>query len=537
MSGGEPFLGIDIGGTKSAVAVATADGHVRAHVRGASRAEEGADAMIGRVIDMARTAVAEAGLDMADIRAIGIGCGGPLDPVRGVVRHALNNPGWIDIPLVARIEHALRRPAYLENDANAAALAEHRFGAGRGVRNLVYLTISTGVGAGVIVDGRLVHGENGNAGELGHLSVRSNGRRCKCGSRGCIEAYCSGPSIADRAQEALARRGAASSLMALHHPLHAEHVVAAVHAGDRTARTVWDETMEVLGAGVASVIHAFNPRLVLLGGGVTGAGDLLFDPVRRIVAERTMPALLEAVEIAPAELGDLTGVLGAVSVAVDRVGTEIGPRVAGAHWTSPPALADPSDEREWIEHERVVATGSSVLPVVHLLADRLWQALEAGHKLVTFGNGGSAADAQHFAGELVGRFRSTRRPLPAIALTTDPSTITGIANDFGYDEVFARQVAALVEPGDVVVGMTTSGRSESVVRGLRAARAREALVVAWTGTDPGPAGEAADLVLAVPSSTTARIQEVHALAMHVICAAVDRRIDQRSAGPRRPGAG
>ena len=138
-----------------------------------------------------------------------------------------------------------------------------------------------------------------------------------------------------------------------------------------------------------------------------------------------------------------------------------------------------------------------------------------------FGNGGSAADAQHFAGELLGRFRATRRPLPAMALTTDPSVVTCIANDFAYEDLFARQVEALAGPDDVVLGITTSGRSQNVVRGLRAARERGALAVAWTGADAGPAGEAAELVLAVPSTTTARIQEMHTLAMHTICVAID----------------
>jgi glucokinase len=532
-----PFLAIDIGGTKLAVAVATADGRVQAHLRQPSHAEEGPDAMIERIVGMARAAVADAGLELTGIRAIGIGCGGPLDPVRGVVRRALNNPGWIDVPLVDRIEKALQRPAYLENDANAGALAEHRFGAGRGVRNLVYLTISTGVGGGVIADDRLVRGENGNAGELGHLSVRIDGRPCHCGSRGCVEAYCSGPSIAVRAREALAEGDGSSSLATLGNQIEAEDVVAAARDGDPLARAIWDETMELLGGGIVSIIHAFNPRLVILGGGVVGARELLFDPLRRIVWERAMPVLLEGVEIVPAQLGDLTGVLGALAVAIDRNGAERTPIGAGGHSIAPDEPPDPMFEREWIEHERVAAESSSQLPLLQVLADRLCRALAANHKLVTFGNGGSAADAQHFAGELLGRFRSTRRPLPAMALIADASTITGIANDFGYDEVFARQVEALVQPGDVVIGMTTSGRSENVVRGLHAARARGAIVVAWTGIDPGPAGDAADYVFAVPSDVTARIQEVHTLATHVICAAVDRWMGQDSAAsiPSGPG--
>jgi D-sedoheptulose 7-phosphate isomerase len=186
-------------------------------------------------------------------------------------------------------------------------------------------------------------------------------------------------------------------------------------------------------------------------------------------------------------------------------------------------MSDADDLRaEWDEHVAVAEAARDLLPAIEELARRLCATLEAGGKLVTFGNGGSAADAQHFAGELLGRFRATRRPLPAIALSTDPSVVTCIANDFAFEDVFARQVEALVDAGDVVVGITTSGTSENVVRGLRAARAARAVSVAWTGEDPGPAGEVAELVLAVPSATTARIQEVHTLAMHAVCVAVDR---------------
>jgi D-sedoheptulose 7-phosphate isomerase len=184
---------------------------------------------------------------------------------------------------------------------------------------------------------------------------------------------------------------------------------------------------------------------------------------------------------------------------------------------------------EWDEHLRVAADASALLLEAASLADRLCAALADGGKLITFGNGGSAADAQHFAGELLGRFRDTRRPLPAIALSTDPSVVTCIANDFGYDDLFARQVAALAGPKDVVIGITTSGRSPNVVNGLRAARDVGALTVAWTGADPGPAGEAAGMVLAVPSTTTARIQEIHTLLMHTICVAVDAWVASTSA--------
>ena len=176
---------------------------------------------------------------------------------------------------------------------------------------------------------------------------------------------------------------------------------------------------------------------------------------------------------------------------------------------------------EWDEHLAVTAEAASLLPEVATLAGRITDSLERGGTVLTFGNGGSAAEAQHFAGELLGRFRATRRPLRAIALSSDPSVVTCIANDFSYDDLFARQVEALARREDVVIGISTSGRSENVVRGLRAARERGALAVAWTGADAGPAGEAADIVIAAPSTTTARIQEVHTLVMHAICVAID----------------
>jgi glucokinase len=256
-----------------------------------------------------------------DLEAVGIGCGGPLDPWRGIVVDALNNPGWTDIPLVARVQDELERPTHLDNDGNAAALAEHRFGAGRGVADMVYLTISTGVGGGLILDDRLYHGANGNAGELGHISVRvSGGRGCHCGSIGCIEAYCSGTNIAARFREALEAGGTTSAAALDPGAVTAEQVADAARDGDPLARAVWDETTELLGGGIVSIIHAFNPQLVVLGGGVTGSGDLLFEPVRRIVAQRTMPWLARPVRVVPAELGHRTGVLGAVAVALERIG-------------------------------------------------------------------------------------------------------------------------------------------------------------------------------------------------------------------------
>ena len=189
------------------------------------------------------------------------------------------------------------------------------------------------------------------------------------------------------------------------------------------------------------------------------------------------------------------------------------------------------------EHRTIVDAVDALLPALAEVSDRLCAAFEAGGRLYTFGNGGSAADAQHLAAELIGRYKRDRRPLPAVALSVDPSVVTCIANDYAYEDVFARQVEALVRPGDVVAGFTTSGRSVNVVNGLAAARrAGAATVLFGGGTEGGgPAAQHADLALIVPSATTARVQEMHLLLLHALSEGVDAWA-AGEAGPQR-GAG
>ena len=173
------------------------------------------------------------------------------------------------------------------------------------------------------------------------------------------------------------------------------------------------------------------------------------------------------------------------------------------------------------EHEAVLRSVGDLLPALADVSARLIEVFERGGRLYTFGNGGSAADAQHLAAELIGRYLRERRPLPAVALSVDPSVVTCIANDYAWDDVFARQVEALAGPGDMVAGFTTSGRSPNVVRGLAAARARGATTVLFAGGDGGPALEHADHALLVASTTTARVQEMHLLLLHLLSDEVD----------------
>lgn len=315
------ILGIDIGGTKLAVGLVTPEGELVAQARTATQVKEGPDRIIDRLVDLCRSTVREAGVGWPAIVAAGVGCGGPLDPITGTILAPPNLPGWVAVPLVDRLKNALGLPVYLDNDANAGALGEHRFGAGRGVANMVYLTISTGIGGGIIIDNRLYQGQNGNAGEIGHMSVVYDGRPCNCGSRGCLEAYASGTNIAARAREAVA--GGASSCMAelagSVDGITGEVLAQALERNDPVAVAIWGETVAILGAGIANVINIFNPQRVVIGGGITNFGHLLFDPVRKIALQRAMPPLASVAEIVPAQLGAQVGVLGAAAVALERI--------------------------------------------------------------------------------------------------------------------------------------------------------------------------------------------------------------------------
>ncbi|MET0885896.1 MAG: ROK family protein [Mycetocola sp.] len=307
-----PVLALDIGGTKLAVAVVTEDAECHALRVEPTRRDEGPEVILDRLFDMGQGAIDAAG----PVAGVGISCGGPLNRSDGILTGPLHLPGWVDIPITAMVEERFGVPATLENDATAAALGEYRYGAGRGMTTMLYLTLSTGIGGGAVISGQLHRGAADNGGEFGHILVRSGGRRCLCGRLGCLEIYASGSSIAQRAREAVADRGATSSLAGID-DLRAEHVSAAADAGDPLAVEVWTETTELLASGITDLVNVLEPDLVVLGGGVTRAGRTLLDPVRRNVFRDAMPPAAAAVRIELAELGDVVGVVGAAAVAFD----------------------------------------------------------------------------------------------------------------------------------------------------------------------------------------------------------------------------
>ncbi len=318
------ILGIDVGGTKILGIRADEQGNVLAdEVNEPTLAHEGVEAVIDRIVGVIRKLTPDGGVD-----AIGVGMPGPLDVLKGMVYEPPNLPGWKNVPLLNMLVERLGDsiPIALVNDANAAGLAEYRFGAGsekllgRKIEHLVYLTISTGIGGGVIVGGKLLLGANGFAAELGHIVIDAFGKRCNCGNVGCLEAMASGTALAKEAAiVVISRRPSKISELAEGDPdkASARIVAEAARQGDPIACELIAQEGMLVGVGVVTCIHTFNPQLVVLGGGVMNAGDLLLDPIRATVAKRIMPAFVGTFEIAPAALKGESGALGAVAAALD----------------------------------------------------------------------------------------------------------------------------------------------------------------------------------------------------------------------------
>jgi glucokinase len=312
-------VGIDIGGTNIVVGTVAEDGtEVVGLVSEPTFAEQGADAVLERIVRLARASIAAA--RGRDIVGLGIGSPGPLDTARGIVL-LTPNLGWTNYPLRDRLAGALGLPATLDNDANCAVFGEWWRGAARGADHVVGLTIGTGIGGGIVLGGEIYRGASDIAGEIGHMTIDSTGRRCKCGNYGCLEAYASGPAIAARAVEGV-EAGAETALPQYVDgdltKITAQVVYEAAHDGDEYARDVVRDTAEFLGAGVANIINIFNPQVVVICGGVTLAGDRLFAPLGRAVKRRAFKPAVDVCRIVPGELTGTAGVYGAAAVYMQR---------------------------------------------------------------------------------------------------------------------------------------------------------------------------------------------------------------------------
>jgi len=321
------IIGVDLGGTNIVFGAMTVDGAQQYAMHSVPTMPElGADGVVARINEGIERVIAQTsaatGAPRSSFLGAGIGSPGPLDRERGIVI-ITPNLGWRDFPLLDRVRDVVRLDLTLDNDANCATLGETWLGAAKGAKHVVGLTIGTGIGGGLIRDGKLYHGVSDVAGELGHVTIDSTGRRCGCGNYGCLEAYASGPAIAERAREALAG-GEPSMLPAMVGAdlsrITAATIYEASSKGDPLAMQVVRDTARFLGTGLANLLNIFNPEVAVLAGGVAQAGDALFEPLRAEVRRRAFKPAVDACRIVPGTLGGNAGVIGAVAMFAERHG-------------------------------------------------------------------------------------------------------------------------------------------------------------------------------------------------------------------------
>jgi glucokinase len=313
--GGAPLVGVDLGGTLIRAAVATGPAGHGPPVRHPTPAGAPPDAVLDAIAAAVREATAG-----ATPGGMAIGIPGPLDPERGVVYAAPNLHGWSHIQVQKPLEDRLGCPVAIHNDGNLAGYAEWVAGAARGVRHMVFITVSTGVGGGLVLDGELFAGAAGTAGEVGHMPIDPHGPRCGQGHPGCLEGTASGTAIAARAH-LLLDGGEASSLATLpREQVDARAVADAAQAGDALAIALYHHAGHALGRAVGGLVNLLSPEVVVIGGGLINAGELLFGPIRQGAAELAFPEPLQRSPIVPAGLGTDAGLVGAVAWAVRRFG-------------------------------------------------------------------------------------------------------------------------------------------------------------------------------------------------------------------------
>jgi glucokinase len=315
------IVGVDLGGTNIVTGLLPMEGGaVQALQTRPTESQRGPKFVVDRIVEMVEGSIAatltEHGGTREEVAGVGIGSPGPLNRATGIV---INTPnlGWRNFPLRDLISNAVSLPAVLDNDANCATYGEWWLGAGRHADTLVGLTLGTGIGGGIVLGGEIYHGVSDVAGEIGHMTIDSTGRKCNCGNYGCLEAYASGPAIALRAIEGI-ESGVETILVEMVggklETITAATVYEAAVQGDDYAEEVMKETARFLGTGVANLVNILNPEMIVIAGGVTKAGDHLFEPLRAEVRRRAFRSAEERCQIVPAELHGTAGVVGAAAV-------------------------------------------------------------------------------------------------------------------------------------------------------------------------------------------------------------------------------
>jgi glucokinase len=315
-------LGIDLGGSKILTAVVDPQGRILSSDESVTPATEGRDIVIQSIVESAHSALQQASVTVSELSAIGMGAPGISNPEAGILFTSPNLPGWRNVLLRDIIQDKLGAKTFLINDANAAALGEFYFGAARGIRNFIYVTLSTGIGGGIMIDGKVYTGAIGTAGEIGHMTIDDDGPICNCGNRGCWETLASGTALAREAKHRI-EEGAKTSILKYAdgdlEKVTAQVIHTAALQGDKFAKELIGRTGHYIGVGLINLINIFNPELIVIGGGLSNIGDMLLGPAFKTAGQRAYKEAFQAVRFASAELGRNSGALGAAAFAFQEI--------------------------------------------------------------------------------------------------------------------------------------------------------------------------------------------------------------------------
>lgn len=314
-------VGVDIGGTNIRSVIVNTNGEIIYSLKVPTLAQQGKEATIKRIIDTIQQVINQSRVNPNKLRGIGICAPGPLNGKTGIISFTPNLPGWKDVPLKKILEDKFAMEVVLENDANAAAWGERNFGVARGVNDLACFTLGTGIGGGIIIDGKIYHGADYGAGEFGHMTVNKDGPRCNCGKYGCLEAYSSATGIKNRIKNRL-KKGLKSEFLNLSQEskvdeIKLKSIFEAARQGDKLVADIVEEAINYLGIAISNIANILNPQMVILLGGISNEGEKLLIPLREEIKKRTLYTHYRSLKIIVGELGDMAGVIGVASLIFD----------------------------------------------------------------------------------------------------------------------------------------------------------------------------------------------------------------------------
>lgn len=536
------IIGLDIGGTKCAVVLAQfgTDIKIIDKIRFLTENEKGFEYTKDYLFQNTYGIVERNNLTMNEICSIGVSCGGPLNSRLGIILCPPNLPGWVNIPFVKLLEEEFKIPAFIQNDGNACALVEWKLGAGKGTQNMMFLTMGTGMGAGIIAEGKLLIGASDMGGEVGHIRIEEDGP-IGFGKYGSFEGFCSGGGITRLAQnlarEALKKGNSfqwAKSEKEIDE-LDTKRLAKYAKKGDAAAKEVFRIVGEKLGKGVSFFIDTLNPEVIIIGSIFKRCEELLRPAMEKVIEKECLPYSKEACKVVPAGTGEQIGDLASIMVAAYGLQLEF----------------DLPDKKEvmslyeslFMRYPVLEPNRNSIFNAYQIMKDTY---LKQG-KLLCCGNGGSAADSDHIVGELMKGFKKRRKvtnlkadnlakgiekdivylqnnlqsALPAISLNQHTSLFSAVLNDNAGDMVFAQQVYGYGEKQDTLIAISTSGNSKNVINAVLTAKIKGVCTIGLTGSNESRLSRLCDVTIQVASNSTDEIQELHLPVYHTICAMLE----------------